>query len=85
MHGYDMMWGGGGMWFGPLIMIIGVVLFVLLIVWLVRAMTSRESPTSVDRVGRPRQILDERYAKGEIDDAEYARRRSILEGDRNSR
>ncbi len=36
MHEYDMMWGGGGMWAGPIIMIGIAVVVILLIAWLVK-------------------------------------------------
>ena len=53
--------GFGGMWFGPLIWLL---LLVLLIVGVVM-------PT-------PLQILNERFARGEIDKDEYEERRRVL-------
>jgi putative membrane protein len=85
MHGYDMMDGWGGMWFGPVVMILGIVLIVLLVVWLVRAATSGSGVRGNGRPLSPRQVLDERYAKGEIDDEEYARRRAMLDNGRGVR
>ena len=38
----------------------------------------------IDRPRPPRQILREKFAKGEIDEAEYLRRMSILELDAGS-
>jgi putative membrane protein len=79
MHGYDMMSGWGGMWFGPVLMVLAPLAFILLIIWLVRTMTKRTISSPAQNTGA-RQILDERYAKGEIDDEEYQRRRSALDG-----
>jgi len=81
MHGYgfDMMSGWGGMWFGPVLMVLVPLALIVLVVWLVRAMTGGNANAS-RRDDSARQILDERYAKGEIDDEEYQRRRSALDG-----
>ena len=46
-----------------------------LIVWIVR-MTSQRTDTGSSRA---LDVLDERYARGEIDDDEYRRRRDTLE------
>lgn len=70
-----MMWNGpmmGWMWIWSLL---GLVVL-LGLVWLVFRLTER------DRVGNAassaRRILDERYARGEIDEEEYHRRRAGL-------
>ncbi len=80
MHGYDMMWGWGGMWFHPVVMILVGVVAVVLIVWLINAVAGKNpKPGSADSTGSSaRLILDERYAKGEIDDEDYRRRRAAL-------
>jgi putative membrane protein len=78
MHdwGFSCGWGGGMFW-GPLFMIAGPVLVVVLLVLLVRRVgDSRESP--VERIRSARQILDERFAKGEIQRDEYEERRKAL-------
>ena len=69
-----MMWGFSG--WGVLWMLLWWGAIVLLVVWTVRQFTTtkREQPSAVD-------ILRERYARGEIDDEEYARRRARLEQD----
>ena len=65
------------MWFGPLFMIAGPVLLIVLVVVLVRWMTGqRDMPR--DRIRTPREILDERFAKGEIDREDYEARRKTL-------
>ncbi len=79
MHGYDMMSGWGGMWFGPIHMFLIALVLMVLVIWLVRAMTGGHANSS-RRTDGARQILDERFAKGEIDDEEYQRRRSALDG-----
>ncbi len=70
-------WGGGWMWlWGPAMMI----LFVVLIVWLVRASDNSPRhdlpPGSMPRdpTDRGREILAERYAKGELSTDEYQER-----------
>jgi len=72
-----MMWYGfGGWWMG-----VSMVLFwagvVLLVVWAVRGMSAGGRTPAGDR--RAVEILDERFARGEIDREEYEQRRSTLE------
>lgn len=73
---HDWSWGSGGMIFGPLSMILWLALLVAVIVLVMRylgGLPSREagSPSA-------KEILDERYARGEIDDDEYEKRRKTL-------
>lgn len=74
-----MMSGGGGGW----LMMIGLVLIAVVGVWAAVAGISR--PKSRDSVSgsasaeSPRTVLDRRYAAGEIDDEEYARRKQHLD------
>lgn len=79
------MWGGGGWmgWFvGPVMMIatiaIAVAVVVLVIRWLGgsghRSMHPPAPPAKT-----PLEILQERYARGEIDKEEYEERRRVLE------
>jgi putative membrane protein len=79
MHDWGFGWGwGGGMFFGPLFMIAGPILLIVLVVLLIRWFAdSRESPRL--RIPTARQILDERFAKGEIDREDYEARRKTLE------
>jgi putative membrane protein len=79
MHDWSFGWGSsGGMFFGPLFMIAGPVLLIVLVVVLVRSLTdNRETPRV--RLRTPREILDERFAKGEIQRDEYEERRKALE------
>lgn len=65
------------MFFGPLFMIGGPVLLIVLVVVLVRWLSdSRDIPGVHLRT--PREILDERFAKGEIDREDYEARRKTL-------
>jgi putative membrane protein len=80
-------WGMGWMWFiGPLILA-GIV---LLVVVLLRGNVTGgpggggdlpQPRRSRGEHGRAREILDERYARGEIDDEEYRDRLRHLRGE----
>jgi len=68
-------WSGWGMWImGPVILL----LIVWLVVWLVRD-TVGATPAPHSGTGSARGILDERFARGEIDRDEYQERLSTLE------
>lgn len=72
-------WGMGGMLFGPLYMLIVLALLVAFIVALVRWLGGDRA--SFDRQNRTaRDVLDERYARGEIDREEYMKRRQDMSG-----
>ena len=77
-EGFDHMngWGGGWMWGWGVAM---MVLFVVLIVWLVRASAVPAVPTPRDSVDRAREILSERYATGELSTEEYRERINELQ------
>lgn len=70
-----MMWNGYGAW-GMLWMLLVMVGVVLLVIWGVRQMSG-----TGPRPGRSRavEILEERYARGEIDREEFETRRRDLE------
>lgn len=75
-HGRGMWswWMGGWGWFW---MALIVVLIVLLIVWLIR----RSGPTGTHTGGdESLRILEERFARGEIDREEFEERRRTLRG-----
>ncbi|MEU5716979.1 SHOCT domain-containing protein [Streptomyces sp. NPDC020403] len=81
-----MFWYAHGMngwaWFG---MSVGMVLFwALIITALVLVLRTANQPhehTHTPAAPTPQQILDERFARGEIDEEEYRRRLSTLRAD----
>ena len=81
MHDGWMNWGQGGwssMWLGPLFMTGVLFLAVVLIFALIRARSGGSTGTrSFTRT--PRQILDERFARGEINQEEFEQRRKAIE------
>jgi putative membrane protein len=74
--GFDHMggWGWGMAIFGWLFM----ALLVIGVVWLIRS-TPGQAPPSGHRDRRALELLDERYARGEIERDEYLQRRQDLE------
>ena len=84
MMGYDYA-GGGGVWmwiFGGLMMV-GVVVVIGVLVWAIIAATNRGKPgptAPADDGGRSRtrQLLDEGYARGEMNSEEYTERLHTL-------
>lgn len=76
-QGFGHMWGGGYGMFGGLMM----VLFWALIIGLIVLAVRRFSGQSVSGAGQSAmEVLKERYARGEIDEDEYERRKAKLEG-----
>lgn len=72
-----MMWGYDGGWVGWLLMTLMMVLFwgslIALAVWLVRQPDRRGDARMSSRA-----ILEERFARGEIDEAEFTERLEVL-------
>ena len=70
-------WGGGGGW---LMMALAMVAFWGLLVWVVIALFRSSQPDRRDPSSPPDalEILDSRFARGEIDEEEYHARRSVL-------
>ena len=64
----------GWFWIWPVLVLIGLVLLGYLAY---RLASGRGAGPAAGR-SSPRQILDERYARGEIDDQEYRERRAAL-------
>ena len=86
-----MMWGYDWGWGAWLVMSVGMVLFwglvIAGIVVLVRYLSGTGQggpPASSPDPGRPsaQELLDERFARGEIDQDEYTRRRELLRAGR---
>lgn len=74
--GWDHMggWGGGWMWLWGVAMMAP---FVVLVVWFVRASVGPLSPAGLaprDPSDRAREILAERFARGELSTEEYRER-----------
>ena len=70
-------WGGGNMmgWFGGgVMMIVFWVLFFVLIVWVVREVSGKNSQSS----SKALDILKERYVKGEINKEEFEAKKKDL-------
>jgi len=65
-----------GMIFGPIMMIVFIVLTVLVIAWALRA--SGLGWQSSQQGNTPLDTLKHRFARGEIDRAEYEDRRKLL-------
>ena len=79
MMGY---WNDNGTWmtgFGMVLMVLVWGGLIGLAVWAVSRLSrgNQAAPTSAET---PRQILDRRFASGEIDAEEYAAARRVLEG-----
>ncbi len=71
-------WGWGGMILGPIMMIVFIAAAVAVVVLVLRALgVGTAGPPSRDR-RTARDILDDRFAQGEIDKAEYEERKRIL-------
>ncbi len=66
-------WGGGWMWLWGIAM---MAVFVVLIVWLIRSTTggAAQAPPPTASTDRAREILSERYARGEVSTEEYRER-----------
>ena len=67
-----------GMIFGPIMMIVFIVLTVLIIAWVLRACGLGWQSTSQGNT--PLDTLKHRFARGEIDRAEYEERKQLLSG-----
>jgi putative membrane protein len=71
---------GGGYGFGGLGMILIWVLIIAAVVLLVRALVGGQWGSGQAGGGRSaRQVLDERFARGEIDRDEYEEKRRLLQ------
>jgi len=67
-----------GMIFGPIMMIVFVVLIVVVIAWVLRAIGLGWQHTPPEST--PLDTLKHRFARGEIDRAEYEERKKVLSG-----
>ncbi|MET7336135.1 SHOCT domain-containing protein [Nonomuraea sp. NPDC005650] len=81
--GWGHMWGAGWGWLWSGFMMLFWLALVALVVWLVvRAAMDRRQSSPVERSGvdRARDVLAERYARGEISTEEYQDRLTHLGG-----
>jgi putative membrane protein len=75
------MYGGWGLWpLGPLFWLVVIVASVALVAWFVRSPARSETERREERRSRGLDILDERYARGEIGRDEYLAKRRDLTG-----
>ena len=69
----------GWMWVWPVLIVVGLVILGYVAMRLAQSRQRAFPPGSDPGSGSSaRRILDERYARGEINDEEYQRRREIL-------
>lgn len=80
---HGMMWGGGSGWFlGPIMMLLFLVLAVVVVMLVVRWLGGTEggkTGSSRQTGSSALQILEERFARGEIDEDEFRKRKRALE------
>ncbi len=75
----DMM--GGWMWFGGLLWFALIAGGIALIVWVTARGATRGTGSTPRADDQALSTLRERFARGEIDDAEYRQRRQTLDAD----
>lgn len=79
-YGHHGMWGGGwgGMFFGLIMMLLVIAAIVAVVVLVVRVLGGAGSGIAKPSGKAPTDILEERFARGEIDAEEFEQRRSVL-------
>lgn len=81
MYGYDDGWGAGGWVLMSLLMLVVVGVVIVSVFALIRSTRTHSDPSSAAveaGSGSALQTLDERFARGDIDEAEYTTRRDLL-------
>ncbi len=79
--GHGHMWGYGGGWmiFGTLMMVLVIAAIITLVVLLVRWLAgAAQAPQAAPPAKTPLDILEERFAHGEIDADEFEERKRVL-------
>ena len=84
-YGHHGMWGGGwgGMFFGFIMMLLVIAAIAAAVVLVARVLGGAGSGTGRPSGKTPKDILEERFARGEIDAAEFEERRRALARDSN--
>ncbi len=79
-YGHHGMWGGGwgGMLFGLIMMLLVIAAIVAVVVLVVRVLGGAGSGIAKPSGKTPTDILEERFARGEIDAEEFEERRRVL-------
>ncbi len=70
-YAHPMTWWSWGMFFGPVLMIAAIAAIVAVVVLIIRGSGGSNARTSLD-------ILDERFARGEIEKEEFEEKRRLL-------
>ena len=81
MYGYDEGWGAGGWVLMSVLMLVVVGAVFVSVLALIRSTRARnEPPPTESHAGSASALrtLDERFARGEIDEADYTTRRDLL-------
>lgn len=68
----------GTMFFGGGFMLIFWILLILVVIYTVKAIMSNDNDDGNQKIENPLDMLNQRYARGEIDDQEYERQRLFL-------
>lgn len=80
---HEMMWGGGTHWFmGPIMMLLFVIVAVAVVALVIRGLGGPGGGTphaSRDSGSSALEILEERFARGEIDEEEFRKVKRALE------
>ena len=78
-YGHGHMWGGGAHWiFGPIMMILFIAVIVAVVILVGRWLGSAGGAGAGARPKAALNILEERFARGEIDKEEFEQRRQAL-------
>ncbi len=72
-------WGWGGMIFGPIMMVVFIAVIVGAVILVIR-WTGLGGSAVTGGANKARHILDERFARGEIDKDDYEERKRVLSG-----
>ncbi len=72
-------WGWGGMIFGPIMMVVFIAVIVGAVILVIR-WTGLGGSAVAGGANKARHILDERFARGEIDKDDYEERKRVLSG-----